>query len=1137
MTQTPTCESEALLQAYLDDELSADERAQVDAHVADCATCQEALDELQVLGSQLAQMFTAREQDAVKVAVPGVKPAQPKPLAQPVAQPVAKPAQPVATAATTSSEGVVTTGYRVVSEIAKGGFGTVYKAIQLSMDRPVALKILAPHLAENEEFVARFLREARVAATITHPNLVTIYDVGQSGAKLYYSMELIEGEDVEEILLRDGFVPPERAAEIALGVAKALVAAKQTGVIHRDIKPANVMVSRNGLVKLADLGLAKALEGPEDNTITMRKKVIGSPNYMSPEQAKDLRKADHVSDLYSLGATLLHMISGQKPFGSGSPVEIIARVLKDPIELPAMTPGGDKLPPALAEVIERTMAKDPADRYAEPSELVDALQAYLGGVAAVARPARSPSGTGRSGRSSGTGRVSGRGQIKARASARPRKIKGSSGEVPTRRHVPQRANNQWGLAIAAALLLGIGLVILKVTRSDPAPQPSPVAQTSPRASRTPRPSPSVRRVSDAQPSPSARADETTAAELALASLEGWIAEHPERLGERYRRAQELVETWPNDQVAGRARELRDDAGARLEEAYGEAKTKARGFEDADRWHAAKQVYMGFVEEHGAHVPGAVEAEVAVAALDTQIEVKLEADRAKLTQLAEQGAGAEADDLVLAIARYAGPDEQERARAKLEELRRKDPQPGASPAADPRLGEARGLLAQVRELIDGKDYGGALVKLGELKKAAESLAELDPSLGGEVAKLEAELKDKQGGDQPETPAVELGELVKAYFHGDVTRVEGQAVTIVYDFSDEEQGADFESLPGPGGKNSPKLYEWLEENTRDSRTESWSVRSGRLLGYGWTRGAFLAKLKTSDPIQVEVTVRGGDNMLIGLGESYEKAVVAGLGFLLPELPIARISNEIEPGDDKNGYLRRLKRTLDQSRERGPSAVVLRENRGLLQFDTLVAEAMRPKSKMTYSLEVSPDGDTSAIAMRIGRANVEESAPLPTKATLFFTTFGAAVKYDDLTISGTLTDDFVQLLRDAAKHNGGKAEGIRQAADDLVRERREADRKREEAERERKEEERRRKEEEEKAKGDKGDGDKDQGDKDDKGDDGDKDDEGGDALDDLWNEWGDLSPEERRKRLAELSPADRERLRERWAEWRKNNGGGGD
>ncbi|MDF1660634.1 MAG: protein kinase, partial [Planctomycetota bacterium] len=267
-------------------------------------------------------------------------------------------------------------GYRVVREIAHGGMGTVFHAIQISMDRPIALKVLAPRLQTDEVFVRRFAREARAAAQLDHPNLVRIYDVGQERGCSFYSMELITGNDLKEILKEKVSLPIEQCLKLAVQSCKAMEMALKHGIVHRDIKPANILIEdKTGDVKIADLGLAKENGASGDGAITMDKTVMGSPNYMSPEQAEDVRIADHQSDVYALGATLYHMATGIAPYGKGKPVEILARMLTTDLELPDPI-DGPPIDPALRKIIHRAMAKKRENRYADAKSLRLDLEMY-----------------------------------------------------------------------------------------------------------------------------------------------------------------------------------------------------------------------------------------------------------------------------------------------------------------------------------------------------------------------------------------------------------------------------------------------------------------------------------------------------------------------------------------------------------------------------------------------------------------------------------------------------------------------------------------------------------------------------------------------------------------------------------------
>ena len=261
-------------------------------------------------------------------------------------------------------------GYRVVGLISQGGMGLVYRAIQRSLDRPVALKVLHPHLSQDAEFVARFRQEAHLGALLDHPNLVRVYDAGELSGHLYYSMELIESCDLGVLLELRGRLQGRFAARLVIQVASALEAAHAASVLHGDVKPANILLSPEGRVKLVDLGLAR-LTGQPDCTATREGTIVGTPNYMSPEQIDGLGDLTERSDIYMLGATLLHLVSGEPPFGQGLPEQIFTRVVRGG---PAI-PGG--LHPGLKAIITRCMERDPDSRYPSASALRAALSAHL----------------------------------------------------------------------------------------------------------------------------------------------------------------------------------------------------------------------------------------------------------------------------------------------------------------------------------------------------------------------------------------------------------------------------------------------------------------------------------------------------------------------------------------------------------------------------------------------------------------------------------------------------------------------------------------------------------------------------------------------------------------------------------------
>lgn len=219
-------------------------------------------------------------------------------------------------------------GYRIVSLLGHGGMGEVYHAVQVSMERDVALKVLSAKLAENETFIQRFEREARSAGRLSHNNLIRVYDFGRHGDTYYYSMEYIEGPTVDQEIKKSDRIEQERALEIAASVAEALEYAGDSGLIHRDIKPENIMIAKDGCVKVADMGLVKQVDDSGEGALTMAGERLGTPYYMSPEQIRETKNVDHRADIYSLGASLFHMVTGRRPYIGKTPVEIMQNVLK-----------------------------------------------------------------------------------------------------------------------------------------------------------------------------------------------------------------------------------------------------------------------------------------------------------------------------------------------------------------------------------------------------------------------------------------------------------------------------------------------------------------------------------------------------------------------------------------------------------------------------------------------------------------------------------------------------------------------------------------------------------------------------------------------------------------------------------------
>ncbi len=266
-------------------------------------------------------------------------------------------------------------GFELVDKIGEGSMGVVYRARQASMDRMVALKILSPQLARSPKYVARFVREARSAARLNHPNIVTGIDVGEDQGYYYFAMEFVEGQTVQQILEQQGHLEEKQAITVAIEVAKALAHAWDRGLVHRDIKPANIVITKDDSIKITDLGLAKYTR-EDDVSLTDTGTTVGTAYYISPEQARGGEVVDIRSDIYSLGASLYHMVTGDPPY-TGTPVSVMTQHVS--AEIPDPKVANRELSEGLSQIILMMMSKSPRERYASPNDLVTDLKRVLEG--------------------------------------------------------------------------------------------------------------------------------------------------------------------------------------------------------------------------------------------------------------------------------------------------------------------------------------------------------------------------------------------------------------------------------------------------------------------------------------------------------------------------------------------------------------------------------------------------------------------------------------------------------------------------------------------------------------------------------------------------------------------------------------
>jgi len=267
-------------------------------------------------------------------------------------------------------------GYKVLGKIGAGAMAFVYKARQLSLNRIVAIKVLPKRFTENPEYVERFYKEGQAAGKLNHPNIVQAFDVGESGGYHYFIMEYVEGKTIADDLVAGKVFSEKEALEIIIQVAHALAHAHAKGLIHRDVKPKNIMIHKSGVVKLADMGLARETTDIE-TAQSEAGKAYGTPYYIAPEQIRGRIDIDGRADIYGLGATFYHMVTGQVPFMAEDSSEVMKKHLKEKLVPPDHI--NISLSAGVSEVIEIMMAKNREDRYKNVEELLLDLEALQNG--------------------------------------------------------------------------------------------------------------------------------------------------------------------------------------------------------------------------------------------------------------------------------------------------------------------------------------------------------------------------------------------------------------------------------------------------------------------------------------------------------------------------------------------------------------------------------------------------------------------------------------------------------------------------------------------------------------------------------------------------------------------------------------
>ncbi len=346
--------------------------------------------------------------------------------------------------------------YRVEEVIGAGGMGIVYRALDEALQRHVALKTLLPALAADGEFVARFKREAQSAAALNHPNITQIYAIGQEGTIPYFAMELIRGRSLETIARETRGLPAAEATGYILQAARGLRHAAQKKLIHRDVKPSNLMLTEEGVVKITDFGLAKAARS--ETQLTATGEVLGSPGYISPEQAQGA-PLDARSDIYSLGATFYHLVTGRLPYEAPTPVAMIVKHMSEPLRSPrALNPA---VPYPVASAIQKMMAKRPDERFQDYDALIRELERALATIGAEVSSQVRPAAAAAAAAQPWSGTTGA--ELRGRAGRTPQPL-----PAPEREDRPRPGGTSW-IPIVLAAALGV-LVVAGVVKNRRAAQ-------------------------------------------------------------------------------------------------------------------------------------------------------------------------------------------------------------------------------------------------------------------------------------------------------------------------------------------------------------------------------------------------------------------------------------------------------------------------------------------------------------------------------------------------------------------------------------------------------------------------------------------------------------------------------------------
>jgi len=571
-------------------------------------------------------------------------------------------------------------GYELVQKLGRGAMGAVFRARQVAADRTVALKVLPPRLAQDKSFVDRFLREARAAAKLNHPNIVEAIDVGYAEPYYYFAMEYVDGISLKTVLGARNSLPQERALEIAHDIARALGHAHEAGIVHRDVKPDNIMLAAGGMPKLADLGLARAAVG-DNRQLAESGKAIGTPDYISPEQARGDEDIDGRTDIYSLGATLYHMLVGQPPYAGNSSVEVMSKHLTEPPPDPRELNTG--ISPRVSEVIRRAMAKHREQRYQTMAAMRRDIERILSGAKPLAAaPDAAAAG----------------GDTDAETAAT------AAEDAPPAVPRPRRKRRKGALVVASlvALVAAGASIAFLVTAMKGDRAGGPHASTQPAMTRRDQ-------------------------QQRLAAIQKWVREHPDRYREgirRYERLEKEIRDITLKREVGVARlTLQKKYDEAADRAFAALKSQADGLMRAGDYDGAIVSYGRAPDNLKAALAERVQR--AVADVNAAGEAKVRSALARAQTLARSGRPregiAELDRLKkVKYARLAGSVAALRGRLEIESERL------AEERAKARLAAAKRGVATLLERIESAAGRNNFAEAARLAEAALKSAALKPA---------------------------------------------------------------------------------------------------------------------------------------------------------------------------------------------------------------------------------------------------------------------------------------------------------------------------------------------------------------------------------------------------------------------------